>query len=79
MVKINQKLGLNNFKLTVRLSEVPKGEPPAERWSAEYIEKEMFQYVDTLKKIWVCGPPLMNETFDRTLEKLLFKLKLKAH
>ena len=79
LVKINQKLGLNNFKLTVRLSEVAKGEKPAERWSPEYIEKEMMQYVDSLKKIWVCGPPLMNETFDRTLEKLLYKLRLKAH
>lgn len=41
LVKINQKLGLNNFKLTVRLSEVPKGQPPAGRWSPEYIESEM--------------------------------------
>ena len=36
----------------------------------------MMQYVDSLKKIWVCGPPMMNETFDKTLEKLLYKLKL---
>ena len=39
----------------------------------------MMQYVDSLKKIWVCGPPLMNETFDKALEKLLYKLRLKAH
>ena len=30
-----------------------------------------------LKKVWVCGPPKMNETFERELESIAPKYKLK--
>ena len=26
--------------------------------------------IDQIKRIWVCGPPLMNEEFDKALERL---------
>ena len=75
--KINKKLGLNNFKLTVRFSQ--DGGKRAPRWDSKFIEKEMEQYAGNIEKIWVCGSPAMNEAFDKAFEELRFKLKLQPH
>jgi len=41
-----------------------------QRWDYEFLDKQLEMYNDNLKKIWVCGPPRMNEDFDKGLEKL---------
>jgi hypothetical protein len=59
--------GLDNFKLVLRLSS-NKGP----RWDAKWIGKQFENVsVKDLKKAWVCGPPPMTETFDKTFEDLL--------
>ena len=72
-MQVNEKLGIDNFKLTVRLSEPDFG-PKLPRWTPDYIEKELAEHAGKIKKVWVCGPPALNETFDRTLGQLLAKL-----
>ena len=49
----------------VRYSNHNKG-----RWDEDFVERqlEVLSKVD-LKKIWVCGPPVMNEVFDKTYER----------
>lgn len=54
---------LNNFELITRFSD-----GISERWDHEFIKRSLdIQQKEKIKKIWVCGPPLMNETFDKTL------------
>ena len=73
---VNQVLGVDNFKVTVRLSETEG--PKLPRWTPEYIEKELLVNHGKLKKIWVCGPPAMNEMFDKTLGNLTDKLQISS-
>lgn len=41
---------------------VPK--PP--RWDQSYFEKEITRQSDAgAKKLWICGPPMMQENFDK--------------
>ena len=55
--------GRNNFDLYVRLSG--EGQNP-QRWDEKFVHDQMGKFnVDEIRKIWVCGPPVMNETFDR--------------
>jgi len=75
LVDLNKALGLDNFEATVRLS-VTDG-PKLPRWTPEYIESELIG--KPLQKVWVCGPPAVNEMFDKTLGDLKDKLNLKAH
>lgn len=58
--------GLNNFELYQRFSK-EKVNPT--RWDADFIEREMKKEGDIkdITKLMVCGPPAMNETFDRAL------------
>ena len=58
--RINERLKYNNFKLTIRLSEdiYAKKKPP--RWDEKYIETELTPHAGKLKKVWVCGPPILN-------------------
>jgi predicted ferric reductase len=47
------------------------------RWDSVFIERQVeIHSKNNLKKIWVCGPPAMNETFDRTLGNIAGKYKL---
>lgn len=58
-----QKKNIKNFEFHPRFSNQSK-----ERWDQTFIENCLNQYSsENLKKIWVCGPPSMNETFDRYL------------
>lgn len=75
LVDLNKALGLDNFEATVRLS-VTDG-PKLPRWTPQYVESELSG--KTLSKVWVCGPPAVNEMFDKTLGDLKDKLGLKAH
>ena len=78
--KINEKLGFDNFKATVRLSETDSpNDPKLPHWTPEYIERQLAGYAGQLKKIWVCGPPALNELFDKALDGLLDKLEILKH
>ena len=52
-----------NFELVVRLS---KEKVNAARWSDEWIQNTLDK-TPNLKKVWVCGPPAMSETFEKYL------------
>ena len=42
------------------------------KWDRENLYKELGKFnMQEVQKIWVCGPPEMNETFDRALTKLI--------
>ena len=37
-----------------------------QRWDENFIHQEITKLGGkNIKKVWVCGPPVMNETFDR--------------
>lgn len=63
------------FTLNLRLSDEVKGA----RWDQNFIEKELQEHKGEISRIWVCGPPRMNEEFDRSLEKIAPKLGLTKH
>lgn len=71
---MNAKLGLDNFTATVRLSEPDQNGAKLPRWTPDFIESELSGYAGNLSKIWVCGPPAVNEMFDKTLGALTSKL-----
>ena len=66
--KVNAKLGLSNFKATVRLSKTDG--PKLPRWSPTYISDELTPLAGSINRIWVVGPPAVNEMFDKTLEAM---------
>jgi Na+-transporting NADH:ubiquinone oxidoreductase subunit NqrF len=38
------------------------------RWDEMWVESTLRKYnAPDVKRMWVCGPPMMNELFDRTL------------
>lgn len=56
---------LKTFTLHPRLSKEKIN--PA-RWDESWIAKTLLEYpTPDVQRVWVCGPPVMNETFDRTL------------
>ena len=66
----------DQFKLTIRLScDIFAKEKP-KRWDHNYIEHELTPLAGQIRKIWVCGPPIMNQTFDKALGKMKEKLKI---
>ena len=53
----------NNFKLFLRLSQENVN---PQRWDADFIQQEVKKLgAKNIARLWVCGPPVMNETFDR--------------
>lgn len=62
---MNKALGKDNFELHVRLSQKSQ-----QRWDYDFIRNEVVKH-SALQKIWVCGPPVMNETFDKSLSSLV--------
>jgi len=59
--------GHTNFELVVRLSQ--EDEKPR-RWDIDYI-KSVVGSAQNLKKVFVCGPPPLTETFEKGFEKLI--------
>ena len=54
---------MSNFHLFLRLSQ-EKVNP--QRWDENFIRQEIGKFgFKNIQKVWVCGPPVMNETFDR--------------
>jgi len=57
--------GKQSFDLFTRLTQ--EGKNPR-RWDEKFICDQFEQFeVDEIKKVWVCGPPAMQETFDRAI------------
>ena len=66
---------MKTFTLHPRLSKERIN--PA-RWDEKWIEKTLRSYkASDVERMWVCGPPVMNETFDRTLMDM--KLRYSGH
>jgi NAD(P)H-flavin reductase len=58
-----QSQGMNNFQFVSRFSNISK-----ERWDTAFLEKRLQEYdSQNLGRLWVCGPPSMNELFDKYL------------
>lgn len=55
-----QKRSLQNFTFIPRFSNESK-----QRWDANFINEQIKIHSHSLKKVWVCGPPVMNEFFDK--------------
>ena len=67
------KLGRDNFDYIERFSDAK--EPG--NWDSSFIEKSLMRHSEReISKIWVCGPPRMTETFDRTLKDLAQQFNL---
>ena len=63
-----QRHGYKTFKLFVRLSKEKVN--PA-RWDETFVEKAITGYdPESIKRVWVCGPPVMCELFDRILSQM---------
>jgi len=65
---VTKGMGLSNFHLELRFGNEARGT----RWDREFIIRnvEIWQK-EGLSKAYVCGPPVMNELFDRTIESLI--------
>lgn len=57
-----KKFNKNYFKLHLRITAETK-----QRWDESFIEKQLNANKGKIKRVWVCGPPLMNLNFDKTL------------
>ena len=53
------------FKLKLRFSN-----EKSPRWDKHFIDEEIREHGE-VKKIWVCGPPLMSELFDKYLQQVV--------
>lgn len=71
---VNKALKKQNFKATIRLSEMKSDVARSPRWDEKFIESELVADSGSIRKVWVCGPPSMNETFDKALGGLAQKL-----
>lgn len=63
LADLNKERGFKNFEFRPRFSS------ESGHWDTAFLKKEL----ETLspRKIWICGPPTMNETFDRYLTEEL--------
>lgn len=65
---ITKALGLTNFYLELRFGSEARGT----RWDSEFIIRNIQIWKkEGLTKAYVCGPPPMNELFDRTIDILI--------
>ena len=76
--KVNRKLGETNFKLTVRISKRWDGNR-GNVWDESFVEEELMPYAGKIKKVWISGPPVMNETLDKSFENIAEKLGIDPH
>ena len=63
-----QKSSGKLYELHLRIKSELKGQQA--RWDADFISKQVEANAKATK-IFVCGPPSMNELFDRTIEPLI--------
>jgi len=59
---------LDNFEATIRLSKTDDGSAPLPRWTSDFILDELSAKKKSgsgeIQKVWVVGPPAMNQLFD---------------
>jgi len=68
---VTKALGLSNFHLELRFSAENRMSR-SNRWDREFIIRNINIWEkDGIAKGYVCGPPVMNELFDRTIENLV--------
>jgi len=67
--KVNRKLGETNFELTVRISKRWDSVKSA-AWEEKFVYEKLSLYAGNIKKIWISGPPRMNEILDKAFENL---------
>jgi NAD(P)H-flavin reductase len=68
--KYCKKKGIINFELHLRLSQ--ENLNPG-RWDENFVLNEMKKfYPSEVNRVWVCGPPVMNETFERAFDTETF-------
>ena len=63
--KLVKELNFKFFEFHLRVSN----ENPT-RWDHDFIQSQLEKYQTGLKRVWVCGPPRMNEDFDKSLGKI---------
>ena len=61
--------GSDAFDLRLRLSKDPKQLAKPPRWDEAFV-REQLNDLGKLEKLWVCGPPMMNEQFEDITQKL---------
>lgn len=67
-----KKKGSKSFELIPRLS---KEKINTARWNEAWVENTLLKYpAKQVQRVWVCGPPVMNETFDRALMDMRSRL-----
>ena len=71
--EITQKLGKQNFSLYLRFGNTVPKQP---RWDKLFIRQELQPFAGEIARVFVCGAPEMNETFDKALEELQVELKI---
>ena len=76
--KVNRKLGETNFKLTVRISKRWDGFR-GEVWDEKFVKDNLSPYAGNIRKVWISGPPGMNEGLDKAFEKLSDTLGVKPY
>ena len=76
--KVSRKLGENNFKLTVRISKRWDGFR-GDIWDQKFVDEQLSPYAGNIKKVWISGPPQMNEQLDKCFERLSTKLGVYPH
>ncbi len=60
--------GLTNFEVVVRLSREGVN---AGRWDNTFIKRELAKHnANDVRKVWVCGPPAMSETFEKCFDEI---------
>ena len=50
-----------------------------EVWDQKFVEDSLSKYAGKIRKVWISGPPNMNETLDKSFENLVEKLGIKPH
>ena len=65
------------FEFHLRLSgSGPRTQSNQQRWDQDFLEGVLTSFQGQISKVWVCGPPRMNEEFDRALSKMASDFKL---
>ena len=58
----------NNLRTFIFNERLSKEKINPARWDEKWVEAELRKFKDRkVERLWVCGPPMMNELFDRTL------------
>ena len=76
--KVNRKLGETNFKLTVRISKRYDGQRGVV-WDQTFVDENLSPYAGKIRKVWISGPPMMNEKLDKSFDTLSAKLGISPH